>query len=68
VISDILIPPEDNGTIYALSGKLFKTVDGGQTWRSFLEGLSPTSVTMDSSNTKHLAVGAWGGLVLLTGV
>lgn len=66
VISDIIIPPQDNGTIYALSGNLFKTVDGGQAWRSFLEGLSPTSVTMDSSNPQRLAVGTRGGLVLLT--
>ncbi|MCP4127706.1 MAG: glycosyl hydrolase, partial [Gammaproteobacteria bacterium] len=71
-ISDIIIHPEDSNTVWVSSqgplwskgGQrgLFKTTDGGKTWKNVLKGdewTGVTSLVMDSRNPDKLYAATW---------
>jgi len=72
-IVKIIVDPTDHNVVYAaVPGKLwsdsdergvFKTTDGGATWKKALAGANPSTgssmITMDAKNPKTLYAGMW---------
>jgi photosystem II stability/assembly factor-like uncharacterized protein len=62
-IYNILISPDDPQTVYALARHLYRTTDGGETWR-LLDGEHEfCSVAMDRANPSILIGGTWRATV-----
>ena len=72
-ISKIIVDPQNSNTVYAcVPGKLwsdsderglYKTTDGGQTWKLILKGANPStgcsSISMDPKDSRVLFAGMW---------
>ena len=62
-IHDILISPDSPQTLYALAGRLYKSADGGQSWRVMDGELWFSCVAMDPADSFTLIGGTWDGHV-----
>ena len=62
-IHDILLSPDDPQTLYALAGWLYKSTNGGESWRIPDQEYRFSCVAMDPANSSALIGGTWDGHV-----
>ncbi len=65
-VTRLLVDPGNPQVMYALSGQLYKTTDGGLNWETLDNGRWFRTVTMDTSDPQHLLAGDNSGQVFLS--
>lgn len=65
-VDALLVDPNVPSTVYAESGRLFKSLDAGETWFSLFEGNPVNCVAMDPENPNQLLLGDVDGKIWIS--